>query len=167
MCNRTETRANMIEIVIAIALSGVALALATWIVYRFHSLDRGMVIYHLDTDSARLASQFYFEKMTAIAQVTIAVLGAAWALLAVSDTKVRLIRWTAKLGFILANASLGVSLIIYSYSYDFIVARIFHHSAFDIDAPFVVFVQHAQQALLVAGLLDLVATIWLGSRSSA
>ncbi len=108
----------------------------------------------------------FFEKMTALAQLTIALLGATWALLTLADTEVNVKGWPTVMCFTLANLSFALSLIVYAYGYDFIVARVFHHASFDIDAPFVIAVKSWQQWLFLKGCVDLVCTILLGRNSS-
>lgn len=139
-------------------------ALIGWTLYQLISLDRGMVIYRLESDTSRLASELFFNKMTALAQVTIALLGGMWAFLTLADTTVHIKGSPTIICFVLANLSLGASLAVYAYGYDFIVSRIFHHASFDIDAPFIVFVSTCQQILFLKGCLDIGFTITLGRR---
>ena len=121
-----------------------------------------MAIYRLESEASRFASTLFFDKMTALAQVTIGLLGFAWALVTFADAKVDVKGCPTIACFILANVSLACSVFVYVYGYDFIVTRIFHHQSFDIDAPFIKFVSKSQQWLFLKGCFDLGATIMLG-----
>jgi hypothetical protein len=136
--------------------------LVSWAVYTFFTVERGMVIHRLETEPSRLASTLFFEKMTALAQLAVALLGGTWAFLTLAETKVHVKGWPTITCFALANLSLACSLLVYVYGYDFIVARIFYHATFDIDAPFVALVQKSQQLFFLKGIFDLGATIILG-----
>jgi len=129
--------------------------------------DRSMAIYRLDSEASRLASTLFFAKMTAIAQLAVGLLGAAWAFLAPAGTKVPIRRADTIVCFVVANLSFVLSLLVYAYGYDFIVARIFHHAAFDIDAPFIVKVSSIQQLSFVLGCASMVITILLGRRKDS
>lgn len=129
--------------------------------------DRSMAIYRLDSEASRLASRLFFDKMTAIAQLGVGLLGAAWAFLVPAETKVSIRRADTIVCFVVANLSFALSLLVYAYGYDFIVARIFHHAAFDIDAPFVVKVSNIQQVTFVLGCASMVITILLGRRKDS
>ena len=122
--------------------------------------------YSLETEPSRLASNLYFSKLTALAQLTVGLLGGAWAILTLTDTSVKVDRWPTITCFTLANLSLILSLGIYVYGYDFIVARIFHHATFDIDAPFISFVSKSQQFLFLKGCIDIGFTIIFGRQAS-
>lgn len=136
--------------------------LFSWAVYTFTTVDSGMVINRLDTESSRLASTLFFQKMTALAQLEIALLGGTWAFLTLANTTVQVKGWPTITCFALANLCFVCSLVAYAYGYDFIVARIFYHRSFDIDAPLVVLVQNSQQFFFLMGVVDLVITIILG-----
>ena len=133
--------------------------------YVFLFVDRGMVLYDLGPEPARIASTLFFEKMTAIAQVTIALFGATWALLLLPDVRTKVAGWQAVTCFALANLSFGLSLLVYALGYDFIVARVFHHHTFDLDAPFILGISNCQQYSFLFGCVSLVATILIGRRS--
>jgi hypothetical protein len=151
---------------ITIALLVAFIALTSWTAYVFYTVDRGMAIHRLETETARLASGLFFEKMTAIAQLTIALLGGAWAFITVVDTHVQVKEWRAVTCFTLANISFILSLAVYVYGYDFIVARIFHHATFDVDAPFINEVRLGQQFLFLNGCINLAVTVLIGRRVS-
>lgn len=138
--------------------------LMIWALVEFVSIERAMVIYRLENETSRLASTLYFEKLRALAQLTVAVLGAAWALLTLADTKVEVKGWPAVSCFTLANLSFAFSLWTYVYGYDFIVERMFHHATFDIDAPLVTFVNNWQHGWFVMGCVYLVFTVFIGRR---
>lgn len=113
-------------------------------------------------ETARLASTLFFEKMTALAQLTIALLGAAWALLMLKDASVEIRGWPVILCFVLVNLAFGISLAIYTYGYDYLVSAMFYWQAFDIEAPFILFVQRAQQGFFLEGCVLLAVTVILG-----
>lgn len=150
--------------VLSICLVLLLVALIVWTIEVFAVSDRSMAIHRLETEATRLASTLFFAKMTTIAQLALGLLGAGWAFMTLADTKIELATRDAKTCFAVANGSLGASLIIYSVGHDFIVERVFHHSTFDIDAPFVAAVSHLQQASFVLGLAALVVTIFLGRK---
>jgi hypothetical protein len=135
-----------------------------WLLYTWVNVERGMVIHRLGDETARLASTLFFAKMTALAQLAIALLGGTWAFLTLTATIVQIKRWPAKMCFALANVSLVCSLFAYTYGYDFLVTRIFYHASFDIDAPIVSLVQMGQQLFFVHGVIDLAFMIILGRR---
>lgn len=137
-------------------------ALVWWTLCELSSVDRGMVIYRLNTETARLASTLFFDKMTALAQLTVGLLGGAWAFLTLADTRVKVTGWPTVTCFALANLSFVCSLAVYVYGYDFIVARIFHHGSFDVDAPFVSAVNALQQYWFLKGASDLGFMILVG-----
>lgn len=139
-------------------------ALVLWAAVVFGVSDRSMAIYQLESEATRLASTLFFEKMTTIAQLSLGLLGAGWAFLTLADTKVELKTCCSRTCFVVANAALGTSLLVYSLGRDFIVARVFHHATFDIDAPFVAAVSHLQQATFLLGVVALVATILAGRK---
>ncbi len=157
----TPTRLLCAKIVATLLGVGFAALLGRTLSQLF-TADRGMVIHRLHSEPARLASAMFFDKMTALAQLTIALLGGTWALLTLADTKVKIKGWPIITCFILANASFMVSLFVYAYGYDFIVTRIFHHASFDVDAPLVTLVKSSQQLFFLKGCLDLVVTILVG-----
>ena len=149
-------------VIITLILLAAFMALVIWALWQFSSVDRGMVIQRLDNETSRLATTLFFNKMTALAQLAIALLGGSWAFLSLVDTKVKIKGWTTIICFTLANLALASSLAVYAYGYDFIVARMFYHASFDIDAPFVGLVNTSQQLLFVKGCIDLGITILLG-----
>jgi len=151
---------------VAVLLAVVFIALCGWALHTFLTIDRGMVIYRLDAESSRLASNLFFEKMTALAQLAVALLGGTWAFITLAETTVRIRGWPTITCFSLANLSLASSLLVYVYGYDFLVGRIFYHATFDIDAPIVASVQSAQQYFFLKGVVDLGATILIGRRTS-
>lgn len=137
-------------------------ALFVWSLIVISVEDRGMAIRRLDTETARLASTLFFAKMTAIAQLSVGLLGAAWAFLTLAETKVEVKARETAVCFAVANLSFTLSLIVYVVGHDFIVTRIFHHATFDIDAPFVAKVSLVQQLAFLWGCVALGSTIFLG-----
>lgn len=166
MNSASHERIRPWRVVFAMVLLVALMALVIWALWQFLSIDRGMVIHRLDNETSRFASTLFFEKMTALAQLSIALLGGMWAFLTLADTTVRIKGWTTIMCFTLANLSLLSSLAVYVYGYDFIISRIFYHASFDIDAPFVGFVSISQQLLFLKGCIDLGATIMLGRNTS-
>lgn len=148
--------------VAALVLVVTFVVLISWAVYTFFTVERGMVIHRLETETSRLASTLVFEKMTALAQLAIVLLGGTWAFLTLAETTVHVKGWPTIMCFALVNVSLVCSLLSYVYGYDFIVARIFYHASFDIDAPFVALMQKSQQLFFLKGVIDLGFTIILG-----
>jgi hypothetical protein len=146
----------------ALVLVVIFAMLISWAVYTFFTVERGMVIYRLESEASRLASTLFFEKMTALAQLAIALIAGMWAFLTLAETTVHVKGRPTITCFALANLSLACSLLVYVYGYDFIVARIFYHGTFDIDAPLVVFVKETQQFFFLKGVIDLGFTIILG-----
>lgn len=143
------------------------MALLVLLIYWGHSLfvtDRSMEKFDLNSEAARLASNLFFAKMTAIAQITVALIAAAWALVTLSDVSVRVEGASSSICFWLANASFGFSLLAYAIGHDFIVERVFHHATFDIDAEYIKAIKNSQQTLFLNGLLDLVVSIFYGTR---
>lgn len=61
--------------------------------------------------------------MTAIAQLTVAILGAGWAVLTLSDVRYRVAGPLSVTCFVLAVLSLVFSLFVYQYGHEFLVAR--------------------------------------------
>lgn len=151
---------------VAVVLAAVFIGLCGWALQTFLTIDRGMVIYRLDAESSMLASTLFFEKMTALAQLAVALLGGTWAFITLAETTVHIRGWPTATCFTLANLSLACSLLVYVYGYDFLVGRIFYHATFDIDAPIVASVQSAQQYFFLKGVLDLGVTILIGRRTS-
>lgn len=150
---------------VAVLLSLVFLAMVVYATYLFFTVSRGMSAYVLDKEVARLASTLYFDKLTAIAQLTVALLGATWAFRTLPGTRVSLKGWQVNGCFWLTNFSFAFSLIVhYGYGYDFIVSRMFHHLTFDIDAPFVRFISNWQLAFFVFGCFCLLFTVFLGTK---
>jgi hypothetical protein len=138
--------------------AAVALAImALWAVWRLFTVDRAMEIYDLSKGTTQLASTLFFGKLTAIAQVTIAIVGGTWALLIFADRS-QVTKGFKRKYFVLANISFAASLLIYSVGYDFIVERLFHHGAFDVDAPFITAIRNWQLAFFLMGCADLVGT---------
>lgn len=163
MISRLSTKHQWMALAATILMIAFAI-LGFWVLYTFFTVDRGMVIHRLDTESSRLASTLFFEKMTALAQLAVALLGGMWAFLTLTETTVRVEGWPTIGCFGLANLSLACSLLAYVYGYDFIVSRIFYHASFDIDAPIVAIVQQAQQYFFLNGVVDFGFTIVLGRR---
>ena len=165
MSTGTSIKSPRLEGVATRVLLVIFAALAVWTLYVFLAIERGMEIYDLSSETARLASTLFFDKMTAIAQLTIALIGGALALLTLGEARVKVEGWTSITCFALANVSFACSLFVYAYSYDFLVSRIFHHGTFDIDAPFISNVGACQQLLFLKGCVDLFVSILLGKRS--
>src|SRR5438132_4191054 len=95
--------------------------MAWWVVQDFFTVERGMVINRLETEASRLAITMFFAKMTALCQLTVALLGGIWAFLTLTDPGVKVRGLRALTCFGLANASLALSLLAYAYGYDFLV----------------------------------------------
>jgi len=152
---------NTWRLLVAIMLGLVFVILLACGLESWSDVERGMVIYKLESEAARLASGFFFEKMTAIAQLSLALLGAIWALLIVKEERVRVQGAPSIICFIVANLSFASSLLVYNYGYDFIVRRIFYNQAFDIEAPFVTLISKEQQIAFIYGCLSLVSVILL------
>lgn len=151
--------------IVTICLVVLFLIMGALALYLLLTVSRGMSIHKLDNEVARLATTMYFDKLTAVAQVTMALLGAIWAFQTVVDSHVRLRGWHVMTCFALTNLSFAFSLIVhYWYGYDFIVSRMFHHLTFDIDAPFVQFISDWQLLFFLFGCLSLVLTISFGTR---
>ena len=144
---------------------GLAVFLARFFL-AWKEVDRGMVVRELSTEPVRLASNLFFAKMTAIGQLTVALLGATWALL-LQESRIRITGASAIPCFIVTNISFFVSIIVYNIGYDFIVVRMFHHSAFDIDAPLVRMVQAYQQGFFIYGCLSLACVIYIGRQAQS
>lgn len=136
-------------------LVAILVALVAWAVYVFFITDRSMEIYDLTRETKQIASTLFFEKMTAVAQVTLAIIGGVWALLMFGADRIKRSQGFSRNCFWLANIAFGASLLVYAFGYDFIVERLFHHGAFDIDAPFIVGLKNCQLALFVKGCIDL------------
>ena len=139
--------------------------LAARAAYLYFSLGRGMKILRLETETSRLASSLFFEKMTAIAQLTLGLLGATWALLTVAESRIDFRRFGVVACFVAANCAFLASLAVYSLGYDLIISRVFHHAAFDIDAPFVQFFRSYQLGFCAVGCLAVALVILLGRRT--
>ncbi|MBW1915560.1 MAG: hypothetical protein JRI86_11600 [Deltaproteobacteria bacterium] len=141
----------------------VLLILVVWAVSKFITTNRGMVIHPLDNETSRLASTLFFQKMTALAQLAVALLGVSWVYVILKPAergeKIKLQANTISC-FIMTNLSLSFSLVAYTYGYDFLVDRIFYHATFDLEAPIVGLVKNSQQYLVIKGCVDLVATIF-------
>jgi hypothetical protein len=148
------------------ALAALFLCGSAYFAYSWFTVDTGFEIHRLSDEPSRLASTMFFDKLTSISQLTLALLGATWAMVAVQDTKVTLANRPTRIAFGLTNASFVLSLLVYSRGYDFIIQRIFHHQAFDIDAPFVCLVNTGQQSFFIFGCIALVCTILLGRRTT-
>ena len=151
--------ADSARLVSVVLLLAAFLAYGSWGIRTWTQVDRGMVIDSLEkSETKRLASTKFFDKMTAFAQATLAVLGASWTLLIVQSSRMQLTR-PGLVAFVLVNISLISSLAVYNEGYDFIVGRIFYHQTFDLEAPFVVLVKDLQQVFFMIGCLGLVAVI--------
>ncbi|MCK6428508.1 MAG: hypothetical protein L6Q72_05415, partial [Burkholderiaceae bacterium] len=95
---------------VVVALFIGVLAYTLYVVFIEH---RGMELYPLESEAARLASALYFDKLTAIAQLTVAVIGGAWVTLFLQpQNSIR--DWPTITCFTLANLSLAISLIVYA-----------------------------------------------------
>jgi hypothetical protein len=145
------------------------IALIVLLILWWHSLfgtDRSMEKFDLNSEAARLASNLFFAKMTAIAQITVALIAAAWALVTLRDVSVHVEGASSKICFWLANISFGFSLLAYAIGNDFIIERVFHHATFDIDAEYIKAIKNSQQNLFLNGLLDFAVSIFYGMRKS-
>jgi len=129
-------------------------------------LDTGIAKIDISTEAKRFASELIFSKMTALAQTTIGLIGATWAILIVSETRVRLINIWSSVLFVVTNAFYLGSLLTYDAGYDFIVSRIFDHGAFDIHSRVVSFWLGWQRGLFLWGCLSLALMILLWRRKS-
>jgi hypothetical protein len=85
--------------------------LVAWTIHEYATLERGMVVHKIDAETAQLASTLFFDKMTAIAQVTIALLGGAWAFLTLTDIQITTKDAATRTCLTLANFCLLFSLI--------------------------------------------------------
>lgn len=150
--------------IVICTLTIVLIALTFQVFYVFNYIDRGMEIYDLGNETTKLASTLFFDKMTAIAQLSIALIGGAWALITFADVRLRPEGTESIICFALANLAFVSSLVIYALSYDFLVTRIFHHGTFDIDAPFVRGISLSQQFFFLMGCISLLVSIWMGRR---
>jgi hypothetical protein len=148
---------------VAVGFAVIFAVTAFYVIYRYSTLERAMSKMPLTDDVRKLASTLFFDRMTALAQLTLALIGAAWALLSVAETRVEVMRvWPALWCFVIANLAYIASLALYVFGYNFIVSRMFHHLAFDIDADFVQFVNEYQQWLFLEGCIALGGTILIG-----
>jgi hypothetical protein len=150
---------------VAVGVAIIFAATAVYVICQYSTLDRAMSKVPLDDDVRKLASTLFFDRMTALAQLTLALIGALWALLSVAETRVEVLRvWPALWCFVIANLAYVASVMLYASGYNLIVSRMFHHLAFDIDADFVQFVNDYQQWLFLEGSVALGATILIGRR---
>lgn len=149
---------------VAVALALIFGATASYVAYRYNTLELGMSKVALTDEARRLASTLFFDRMTALAQLTLGLLGATWALLSLAETRVSIRGWPTVWCFVIVNLAYAASLVLYMFGYDLIVKRMFHHLAFDIDAEFVQFVNEYQQWLFLEGSIALAATILIGRR---
>ncbi len=83
--------------VVALLLGAALAALLTWTLLQLLTADRGMVINRLESEPSRLASTMFFQKMTALAQLTVALIGATWALVTLANTQVKVQGWPTPL----------------------------------------------------------------------
>ena len=159
------TQATELAKAVAVVFAIIFAVTAFYVIYQYSTLDRAMSKIPLTDDIRKLASTLFFDRMTALAQLTLALIGAAWALLSVTETRVEVMRVRPALWcFLIANLAYIASLALYVLGYNFIVSRMFHHLAFDIDADFVQFVNEYQQWLFLEGCIALGATILIGRR---
>jgi hypothetical protein len=162
---RNSTQATVLAKAVAVVFAIIFAVTAFYVIYKYSTLDRAMSKMPLTDDVRKLASTLFFDRMTALAQLTLALIGAAWALLSVSETRIEVMRlWPPLWCFVIANLAFIASLALYVFGYNFIVSRMFHHLAFDIDADFVQFVNEYQQWLFLEGCIALGATILIGRR---
>jgi hypothetical protein len=159
------TQATVLAKAVAVVFAIIFAVTAFYVIYQYSTLDRAMSKMPLTDDVRKLASTLFFDRMTALAQLTLALIGATWALLSVAEMRVEVMRvWPALWCFLIANLAYIASLALYVFGYNFIVSRMFHHLAFDIDADFVQFVNEYQQWLFLEGCIALGATILIGRR---
>ena len=151
---------------IGFVLLAISVVLAWWAVDVLLHEDRTMAIHRLNDEAERYASTLFFEKMNALAQLCIGLVGAAWAFLTLSDTRVRIAGAETVMCFAAANISLVISVVVYHVGYDFIVGWIFHHKVFDIDAPFVKKINLLQQLTFLFGIVCLSFAALFGSQKS-
>jgi hypothetical protein len=144
-----------------LAIVLVAGLLAMWVLLAigWADLDTGMEKRRLSSEEKRLASDLFFGKMTAIAQVEIAVLGGAWALLFLAESRVSFRTFSSYCLLVATTLCFLTSLVAYDFGYDFVVRRIFDHETLDIHAPVVEFWWHWQRLPFVVGCLALAITI--------
>lgn len=156
----------------AFTLSGVVssfivfgfLCLLVFFIFVFFDTDSHMEIHRVDSETSRMASLLFFEKMVSISQASIALLGGAWALITLTDTRIQFSKLSVVAGFVVFNLSMTVSLLIYYFGYDFIVERVFYHLAFDMEAPYVMFYKNFQSIFFVYGVFSLGMMVLFGRK---
>lgn len=116
---------------VAVVLALVFAVTASYVAYRYNTLELGMSKVPLTDEARKLASTLFFDRMTALAQLTLGLLGATWALLSLAETRVEIRDWPAVSCFVLVNLAYAASLLLYMFGYNLIVKRMFHHLAFD------------------------------------
>jgi hypothetical protein len=126
----------------------------------FYKIDPGVEITNLEqSQTKRLASKLFIDKLESIGKISLAIIGALWAFIIYEGTKIKLLNAVSINIFILTNICLLFSFIFYFTGYDFLVNYIFYHSTIDLEAPIVQFWRWAQLLYFFLGLVFFVFTI--------
>lgn len=134
--------------------------LIIWFVIKFFLTDSGMEIVDLNKNEAKCISvKLYFEKLKAIGEISLALIGLLWALVIYKNNKIKIISFGQKSMFIATNFLFFGSFLLYFLGYDFVLGRIFFHSSFDLSAPVVSLWREGQLLFFFFGIIWLILTL--------
>lgn len=154
------------KVYLSIVVCVTFLCLVVWLTCEWVTTSNMMVAVTLETEARRLAVRLFFAEMRTTGQTMVALIGGLWALLLVPESRMNVVAFPALIVFIVANASLAISLMLYTFGYNFLLSRMFYHAALDLGAPKVDFYQTFQQWFFLFGVVAVVATIVLGFKKS-
>ena len=158
-----KQRSSVFDSVNIFVITGIIIFIIITIIFLgyYIYIDKGMVIINLDASNTKqLATDLFFNKLESIGKMSLALLGALWAIVIYKESKIKIKTSSQRRLFILTNLFLLGSFASYFLGYDFLVARIFYHSTIDLGAPIVGFWRLMQLVYFLTGLVWFVITVY-------
>lgn len=150
-------RVKLVVIVAWIGLVGAIIGLGVWRL----SFDETIRAIAADKSPQLAAINLYFAKLQSIGNLSLGLIGVLWAFVIYEEkTKLEInTAWRSALLYC-ATTFLLFSFALYMHGYDFLVGRLFFHSAFDFEAPIVRFYSVGQMVFFGGGTLSFLMIVF-------
>ena len=147
------TEKKSVKIVVSVAWPALVAAIIGLGVWR-SSFDETIQAIPADKSPQLAAINLYFAKLQALGHLSLGLTGVLWAFVIYEEkTKLEInTRWRSALLYCATIFFLS-SFVLYMDGYDFLVGRLFFHSAFDFEAPIVRFYSVGQMVFFAGGTL--------------
>ena len=136
--------------------------LTLWVIIRYFNTDSGMEISEaLKHNAQEIAVNLFFEKLTSIGEISLALIGVLWAFVVYKGSKIKIKTFHQKAIFAITNFFFLGSFLLYQKGYDLVLARLFFHNSIDLSAPIVSLWIEGQILFFVCGIICTVFTLLL------